>query len=223
MGFVVEIAYAKRPSTCVQAKERAPQHAEAALQLLQAARSALPAAAGGQHTRAACQVGLLLGEELLAAGDATAARTALQEVAVQYRRDRWAAPLWQALLLLRECAAREGDAAAHAALSLEAAALAGGGDDGQRKAIAAATLGTLQTPAESAPRSRYVVELPDSPWLGVFELAAGFMRGSSGSGTLGRPDEVADFGVALRTNLPSPLTCASAHVTFEDNLDSKAH
>ena len=142
----------------LEAEEKLMQRGHQSLELLQAARAAA-VGGDGRPTRLQCLVAVALGEELLASGEVGAAQSLLSGAAAAYRADGWHGPLYKVLLLLRECAGRSGDGAAHVAASLEAAALGVGGDAAQRRALAEAALGELQSVA-----TQYSCEMGGDSW-----------------------------------------------------------
>ena len=163
-----------------------------------------------------------------------------------YRRERWQGPLAAALLLLRECAQNLGDVGAHAALSLEAAALDGGGgglDWGQRAAMATAAVATLvEPPAASAVQQliqledegrgiegldqrgsagggglRFEALAPGSGWLTVLPICAGFVVVPAATSTASASASPGmRFAAALWSNAPIDLPLASAEVQLKD-------
>eukprot|EP00887_Chlorella_sp_A99_P005191 scaffold1.g5191.t1 len=245
----------------LDAEELAQPHSKAAMDLLLTARDAIKRS-GPRGGRMLHHVTLLLGQEQLQGGQpapaqccpATAAdptaspapnpQRLLSEVVPYLRRQGWQPQLASALLLLRECAHQLGQPAAHAAASLEAAALDSTLDGAQRQAIASAGLLALLAPppagaasggegeAEVSPRGpglEYSVETPDSGWLSVLAASCGFMQ-ASGPGTqqqqrqppgLGAaawaPAAPPVFGAGLWNNLPVDLPISAAELTLRDD------
>lgn len=194
----------------MQTEERNTLQSQAALQYLQAASSVTSNAEKYRSNHTRCQVDAALGQALLAAGDTDGARHALVRAAAHYRRDGWQGPLWQVLLLLRECAGREADVQAHIVTSLEAATLAGGGDIGQRKAMADAAVGELLV--YGTPKARYECDSLHSPWASIIQLAAGFVTLHDDGDCDGARD-VPKFGVALRSRVPEGVSLPLHTVT----------
>ncbi|PRW58338.1 hypothetical protein C2E21_2711 [Chlorella sorokiniana] len=127
----------------LESEECGVQHSKATVDLLRTAQDAL-ARSGRRAGKTLQHCMLLLGHELLEAGDAAAAERLLTQVAGFYRRERWEGPLASALLLLRECHQNTHNLAAHAELSLEVSALEGSAlDPEQRSAMATAAAAVL--------------------------------------------------------------------------------
>lgn len=91
-----------------QCEESAVQHSKATVDLLRTAQESL-SRSERRNSKTLQHVLLLLGHELLDAGDVPGAERLLTQVAAFYRRERWEGPLASALLLLRECRQHEHD------------------------------------------------------------------------------------------------------------------
>lgn len=144
---------------------------------------------------------VLMADEYLALGDATAAKKCLDAAAHEYRREGWQGLLGPVLLQLRECAQRLSQVREHVALSLEISCLHSGVDRAQQAAVAETALAALCAEGGSGASSglRFDIE-GESGLARCITCLAGFSHPSTWT-----PGQPLQLGVAIRSGIPRPL------------------